>query len=54
MTYELDRAVMETKRNAAEDLYFYCRPDIDDSDNRNVFAAGYERGWEAAMANTSK
>lgn len=44
-TYELDRVTMEAERNAAEDNYFDARPHLDYALNANIFAAGYERGW---------
>jgi hypothetical protein len=46
MGYELDRARLETSRNESEDAYFKARPQIDSSDRRKVFDAGYVRGWE--------
>ena len=35
---------------ASEDGYFEARPQIDSMDRRKVFGAGFERGWEAALA----
>lgn len=35
---------------ASEDGYFEARPQIDSIDRRRVFGAGFERGWEAALA----
>lgn len=50
MSYELRRAAMEAARNGAEDAYFEARPQIDCNDRRKVFDAGFERAWEAALA----
>ena len=50
MGYELRRATMEAERNSAEDAYFEARPQIDCNDRRKVFDAGFERAWDAALA----
>ena len=50
MGYELRRVVMEAARNSAEDAYFEARPQIDCNDRRKVFGAGFERAWDAALA----
>ena len=50
MGYELWRATMEAARNSAEDAYFEARPQIDCNDRRKVFDAGFERAWDAALA----
>jgi hypothetical protein len=44
---------MEAARNGAEDAYFEARPQIDGHDRRKVFDAGFERAWEAALAQDS-
>jgi hypothetical protein len=53
MGYELRRATMEAARNSAEDAYFEARPQIDSSDRRKVFDAGFERAWEYALTQAS-
>ena len=45
-----NRALMEAHQIAAEDEYFAARPQIDCNDRRKVFDAGFERAWEAALA----
>ena len=50
MGYELRRAMMQAALNSAEDAYFEARPQIDCHDRRKVFDAGFERAWEAALA----
>lgn len=45
---EREFAIMEANRINSEDGYFCARPQIDSTDRRRVFDAGFERGWEAA------
>ena len=33
---------------AQSEAYFLARPQIDSNDRRNVFEAGFNRGWESA------
>ncbi len=44
MTYEHDRALMEGARNSACDDYFSARPQIDNTDRRRVYEAGFQAG----------
>jgi hypothetical protein len=39
----------ESSRIHSNDEYFKARPQIDNHDRRNVFDAGYDRGWQAAQ-----
>ena len=43
-------ALRQDHEIAAEDGYFYARPQIDSLDRRKVFSAGFDRGWYAALA----
>lgn len=47
---EQDIAIREGEQNAAESTYFDNRPQIDTNDRRRVFSAGFQRGWDAAVA----
>ena len=47
---EKNRALMEAHQIAAEDEYFAARPQIDCSDQRKVFEAGFQRAWSAALS----
>ena len=40
---------MEAARNDFADEYFKARPQIDCTDGRIVFDAGFDRGWKAAL-----
>ena len=46
---ETQRALMEGERNAASDEYFGARPQIDTTDRRRVFEAGFDRAWKALL-----
>lgn len=46
---EIQRALMEGERNAASDEYFGARSQIDTTDRRRVFDAGFERAWNALL-----
>lgn len=48
-SYEHDVALRESSRIHSNDEYFKARPQIDNHDRRNVFDAGYDRGWQAAQ-----
>lgn len=48
LSSEQQRAIFEAYESAASESYFEVRPQIDCSDRRRVFKAGYERGWDAA------
>ncbi|CAN7480498.1 hypothetical protein LJR074_003247 [Acidovorax sp. LjRoot74] len=48
LSSEQQRAILEAYESAASESYFEVRPQIDCSDRRRVFKAGYERGWDAA------
>lgn len=47
MTHERDIALMEANRIAATDAYFEARPNIDMTEVRRIFEAGFQRGWDA-------
>lgn len=49
MNYEQQRALMEGERNGAADDYFAARPQTDNEDNRDLFAAGFVRGYGTAV-----
>ena len=49
-TTEREHAIRQGHEIAASDGYFEARPQIDSNDRRKVFQAGFERGWDAAMA----
>ena len=46
---ETQRALMEGERNAASDEYFGARPQIDTTDRRRVFEAGFDRAWKSLL-----
>lgn len=48
-SYEHNVALRESSRIQSNDEYFKARPQIDNHDRRNVFDAGYDRGWQAAQ-----
>lgn len=48
--YERRHAIRQGHEIATSDAYFEARPQIDSNDHRKVFQAGFERGWDAAMA----
>lgn len=50
LTYEQAHAIRQGHEIASSDAYFNARPQIDGLDRRNVFRAGFERGWDAARA----
>lgn len=47
-SYERDVALRESSRIHINNEYFKARPQVDNDDRRNVFDAGYDRGWQAA------
>ncbi len=47
---ETQRALMEGARVAASDEYFGARPQIDTTDRRRVFEAGFDRAWKEMLA----
>jgi hypothetical protein len=46
---ETQRGLMESEQNAASDEYFGSRPQIDTTDRRRVFEAGFDRAWKALL-----
>lgn len=48
--HERRHAIRQGHEIATSDAYFEARPQIDSNDRRKVFQAGFERGWDAAMA----
>lgn len=50
MTREQAHALRQGHEIAASDGYFEARPQIDSNDRRKVFEAGFQRGWDAALA----
>lgn len=50
LTYEQAHAIRQGHEIASSDAYFEARPQIDCNDRRNVFRAGFERGWDAARS----
>ncbi len=48
--HEEERAIMESECAAAEEEYFAARPQIDCTDRRRVFEAGFQRAWDRAFA----
>lgn len=50
LNYEQRHAIRQGHEIAASDGYFEARPQIDNNDRRKVFQAGFERGWDSAMA----
>jgi hypothetical protein len=51
-TAEQEYAICEGHRIANEETYFSARPQIDTNDRRRVFGAGFDKGWDAARAET--
>jgi len=49
LSYEQSYAIRQGHEIASSDAYFKARPQIDGLDRRNVFRAGFERGWDAAI-----
>ena len=50
-SYEVQRAVIEGERNAASDAYYKARDYLHDTrQSRDIFDAGFDRGWDAALA----
>lgn len=45
MGYELEHAKMEAERNSAVDAYIAACPQLDNTHNRRIFEAGFERAW---------
>jgi hypothetical protein len=43
---EIYYAEMEAVRNEAEDAYFNARPPLDEEAHRDIFRAGFERGFQ--------
>ena len=51
MPYEKRKAIQEGEQISASDAWFHARLNmLDTLDRRNVFRAGFDRGWNAAMA----
>ena len=50
LSYEQSYDIRQGHEIASSDAYFKARPQIDGLDRRNVFRAGFERGWDAARA----
>lgn len=48
--FEKTNAILQSHEITNSDAYFKARPQIDGLDRRNVFRAGFERGWAAAQA----
>lgn len=48
--FEHRHAIRQGYEIAASDGYFEARPQIDSNDRRNVFRAGFERGWDRHAA----
>lgn len=49
MTNE-ELAAREGEQNAAEDRYFDARGEFAGPQSRRIFCAGFQRGWDAAVA----
>jgi hypothetical protein len=54
LTSEQEHAIRQGHEIATSDRYFEARPQIDSNDRRNVFQAGFERGWDAARKQGEK
>ena len=55
MPYEKRKAIQEGEQISASDAWFKARHEmLDTVDRRNVFRAGFDRGWNAATANRTK
>ena len=51
MPYEKRKAIQEGEQIGASDAWFKARHEmLDTVDRRNVFRAGFDRGWNAALA----
>ena len=51
MPYEKRKAIQEGEQISASDAWFKARHEmLDTVDRRNVFRAGFDRGWNAAIA----
>jgi hypothetical protein len=51
MPYEKRKAIQEGEQIGASDAWFHARHKmLDTLDRRNVFRAGFDRGWNAALA----
>lgn len=51
MPYEKRKAIQEGELIGASDAWFKARHEmLDTVDRRNVFRAGFDRGWNAALA----
>ena len=51
MPYEKQKAIQEGEQIGASDAWFHARHNmLDTLDRRNVFRAGFDRGWNAAIA----
>lgn len=51
MPYEKRKAIQEGEQISASDAWFHARLNmLDTLDRRNVFRAGFDRGWNAALA----
>ena len=51
MPYEKRKAIQEGEQISASDAWFHARINmLDTLDRRNVFRAGFDRGWSAALA----
>ena len=51
MPYEKRKAIQEGEQIGASDAWFHARHNmLDTLDRRNVFRAGFDRGWTAAIA----
>ena len=51
MPYEKRKAIQEGEQISASDAWFKARHEmLDTLDRRNVFRAGFDRGWNAARA----
>jgi hypothetical protein len=51
MSYKKRKAIQEDEQIGASDAWFLARHNmLDTLDRRNVFRAGFDRGWNAALA----
>lgn len=51
MPYEKRKAIQEGEQISASDAWFHARFNmLDTLDRRNVFRAGFDRGWNAALS----
>ena len=49
-----DDAIREANRNHYDDQFFNARPHLDCKDSRQVFQAGFDRGWKAAREDVER